>query len=822
MGLTSGLRPTLSILAAVVASAGPALAQSVAGHPDREPILLRLAPAAGQVSHYRITISRVVEASWLDSTTSQHDTALSKSVVLEAAGDTRRMRLWATSTAPNPVAGGVRGTVTFTTRGAVVQADLGPNSNMLTGIPGRFPEHAVQPGDTWAATMDVPLPIPGIGGTLTLHLTMRLERSEVRDGARLAVVTTSGHGAFDYDDNKGLRVELKGETTSEGTYDLTAGRVVASTSRLRLDGVMRGDSLPGKDLPFSVTSSSRTTLLDSADAGKEATAAYRRARASGDYETMRTLAEIGGIPPSHRPGQASADSARALYRQMHLSEALPLFADAVLADSLNADNYAWLAETARRLGDPATAARDARAALTRDSCHAFAHTALADAFNPQYGDWDGADADSSWAHLLRAAECDPRDGNVWVSLWVAAMARGRSDLEERAMHELEAQRFFAPSVMAFGRWTLRWLPPDAVLLVSGDLDYFPLRLLQQEEGLRNDVVVAHAGMLNAPWYPRRIRDRYGIALPIADDSLESFESHYDVTGKPVYLADSIIRGWTAYATRHTLGRPLVAALTTGDPNDYAKGQFVRAGPYWSHVSDSASGRDTALARRAFAAADIATLAGPLVSAADRSPVRATGASMSEVVLFNAFWYAHDIDSLFPGPAYAVVTWAERAAEDVGSELAPYLRERRATMHNRHDVSPAANRRLQEGEDLAREGKVREAIRAYAEAASLDTTLEVTASSWDELCWWGSLWQHGADVMFACNNAVAALGSGSNRDSRGIARAETGDFAGAADDFEAYVAELSESEERSQRLAWIEALRAGRNPFTPKVLEALRR
>ncbi len=77
-------------------------------------------------------------------------------------------------------------------------------------------------------------------------------------------------------------------------------------------------------------------------------------------------------------------------------------------------------------------------------------------------------------------------------------------------------------------------------------------------------------------------------------------------------------------------------------------------------------------------------------------------------------------------------------------------------------------------------------------------------------------------MAACEQAVAlAPDRGNIRDSRGLARALTGDVAGAIDDFEAFVAWTGRDRSRAQRQDWIVALRSGENTFTVEVLRALR-
>ncbi len=63
------------------------------------------------------------------------------------------------------------------------------------------------------------------------------------------------------------------------------------------------------------------------------------------------------------------------------------------------------------------------------------------------------------------------------------------------------------------------------------------------------------------------------------------------------------------------------------------------------------------------------------------------------------------------------------------------------------------------------------------------------------------------------------------DSRGLARALTGDYAGAAEDFRSYVEWLEKHDgnerEIDMRRFWIAELEAGRNPFDEATLAELR-
>ena len=133
----------------------------------------------------------------------------------------------------------------------------------------------------------------------------------------------------------------------------------------------------------------------------------------------------------------------------------------------------------------------------------------------------------------------------------------------------------------------------------------------------------------------------------------------------------------------------------------------------------------------------------------------------------------------------------------------------------------AERLVAEGVSLVKNGKIKEAVAAYTKAQELDPKVEINADSWRSLCWYGSLRKQAADVMFACNKAVAIAPENSDiRDSRGLARALTGNTQGAIEDFEAYIASTDDKKLKSQRQQWVNSLRAGKNPFTDEELKSL--
>ena len=126
----------------------------------------------------------------------------------------------------------------------------------------------------------------------------------------------------------------------------------------------------------------------------------------------------------------------------------------------------------------------------------------------------------------------------------------------------------------------------------------------------------------------------------------------------------------------------------------------------------------------------------------------------------------------------------------------------------------------------RQGKVKEAIAAYEEAQKLDPKQTISAGSWNILGWFGSCWGYAADVLYACEQAVTLEPeNGEYHDTRGRARALTGDYSGAIKDFQFYVEwgqdkQLSE-ELLNKRKDWILELQNGQNPFDEATLETLR-
>ncbi len=104
-----------------------------------------------------------------------------------------------------------------------------------------------------------------------------------------------------------------------------------------------------------------------------------------------------------------------------------------------------------------------------------------------------------------------------------------------------------------------------------------------------------------------------------------------------------------------------------------------------------------------------------------------------------------------------------------------------------------------------------------------------AAAYNMLCWGYAVEAQADQALPYCEQAIALDQHPSFIDSRGLAQALLDNYPAAIADFETFIAWLEAeppSEARdttlAQRRAWVEALQAGENPFTPEVLAALRR
>lgn len=149
------------------------------------------------------------------------------------------------------------------------------------------------------------------------------------------------------------------------------------------------------------------------------------------------------------------------------------------------------------------------------------------------------------------------------------------------------------------------------------------------------------------------------------------------------------------------------------------------------------------------------------------------------------------------------------------------------------ITQATALKLQgEADQLLNDNHPDRALTKLRNAIALKPDLEVSANTWNQICWRGSLDGKAALILSACNEAVTlSPDAGGIRDSRGLARALTGDKQGAIEDFQAYIQWLDRvnpknaADRKVRRQRWISDLQAGKPPsaiFTQAVLEQLKK
>lgn len=123
--------------------------------------------------------------------------------------------------------------------------------------------------------------------------------------------------------------------------------------------------------------------------------------------------------------------------------------------------------------------------------------------------------------------------------------------------------------------------------------------------------------------------------------------------------------------------------------------------------------------------------------------------------------------------------------------------------------------------ILRSGRIEQVLDLLSQFEQLQAPI-MDADILNDVCWNGSLWGYASQVLDICEQAVRLEPDNADiRDSRGLARALTGDFEGAILDFQYFVEHSSDSDAVAKRKQWILELQKGNNPFTPEVLDSLK-
>ncbi|MFM7450529.1 MAG: AAA-like domain-containing protein, partial [Leptolyngbyaceae cyanobacterium] len=162
--------------------------------------------------------------------------------------------------------------------------------------------------------------------------------------------------------------------------------------------------------------------------------------------------------------------------------------------------------------------------------------------------------------------------------------------------------------------------------------------------------------------------------------------------------------------------------------------------------------------------------------------------------------------------------ANQIAQTTKAEAEKRAAEEKAAAQRRAAEEPAQKLAETIGEQ-AQKGEIDKALTTLQQLQQQFPSYKITGETWNSLCWFGSIDNQAAKVLFACDKAVAldpkSIGN------RGLARALTGNFPGAISDFTTFMNATDDTKLKVQLQAWIRDLQAGKNPFTPEVLKSLR-
>ncbi len=180
-------------------------------------------------------------------------------------------------------------------------------------------------------------------------------------------------------------------------------------------------------------------------------------------------------------------------------------------------------------------------------------------------------------------------------------------------------------------------------------------------------------------------------------------------------------------------------------------------------------------------------------------------------------HARAIDPGF-APAEARLAELYRRTEGCSPQALTHIRDARA-IDPRYLLYP-----LKEAEILMRCGEEDEA-RSIVRQVVREAEDSQSASVNNQVCWSGSLWGFARQVLSVCDLAVEMNPeSYSILDSRGVARAISGDMEGAAADLRTALQLAGQGwreEPKTQREAWIRGLESGENPFAGEGLATFR-
>jgi hypothetical protein len=289
----------------------------------------------------------------------------------------------------------------------------------------------------------------------------------------------------------------------------------------------------------------------------------------------------------------------------------------------NAEALAWRSLICYRLEEYEESLATARLALARNPHLGLAHQALGMTFNGQIHSASWTNQDSTLAHIIQTTEMAPILSSPWMVLWAEYVKKDDPEGERRALQGMIDNKVFTTGMLEYTRWVLQSVPQNALFLVNGDMDTYPMLALMQAEGLRQDITLINISMLNAVPYGKVICNRAGLIWPISDKDFQNTASIRQEDGSVLNRRDQIIKGWAQLEKIGELGRPLAWALSvplSSVDQGMAEKALVIGGCYTISTEANPPLCDPSLVARSFDGLDTEKLMSNYSYPAETSPV----------------------------------------------------------------------------------------------------------------------------------------------------------------------------------------------------------
>ena len=223
---------------------------------------------------------------------------------------------------------------------------------------------------------------------------------------------------------------------------------------------------------------------------------------------------------------------------------------------------------------------------------------------------------------MRAVDCDSTNCNAWCEIWSAAWGLNKLNLANKAISKLRETGFLTTSTLSFGRWLLSYLPENAIIITSGDMDTYPMLALQLTENLRRDIIVIEKEWLDIDWTLRNIKNDYKLPIYFEDEKLG--EIYKEKKNKWGTTADTpVLNRWIENLKAGIFNHRIAFSVTVGQEYLTAIENNIKYfGPYFLlNTTNPKDSIDIKILGKSVDQIKISTFAGPWTSERDLSPIR---------------------------------------------------------------------------------------------------------------------------------------------------------------------------------------------------------